>query len=411
MDLRENLIVSGDSVVARNLGVSTPLDAGLEKLDTSSRLLWLRPDVAGPLRSTGRHFAAISAQLLAMDVDGDGRVCAGEFRNFLWNLHLSDEDFELIWQRFAPGRGAHLLTDDVLFLLGRPHALHPEVPVDALIYEAVVSILGRRTTAHIDKDLSDEDRGIGCALAFRLHWPSYCFTLFLQIGALVSVVIAICGGEQVALAVLGICVFAYLIQVMFFVRLTAAFHNRTEGMEEIISLMDRPRWENPHYRWHVQCYHMETRTFTETTRNSDGTTTTRTKTKTVRVDTYSASASGVIPSIDQTFAYVPQTAAQQTQIHTDLDLDFSGSNYVSKFHRWAALHRRDVLQDRSHQEDLPSRKQSVLAVWRPGSRKWWMNSTCYWLSNLLCCSLCFRWYAQSHLGEQTYVYRKRCFDI
>ena len=35
------------------------------------------------------------------------------------------------------------------------------MPVDALTYESVVSILGRRTTAHIDRDLGAEDLGIG----------------------------------------------------------------------------------------------------------------------------------------------------------------------------------------------------------------------------------------------------------
>ena len=50
---------------------------------------------------------------------------------------------------------------ELLFLLGRSHLRSKEVPVDALIYESVVSILGRRTTAHIDRDLGADDTGIG----------------------------------------------------------------------------------------------------------------------------------------------------------------------------------------------------------------------------------------------------------
>ena len=55
----------------------------------------------------------------------------------------------------------HPTIQEVLFLLGRSHLRCKEVPIDALIYEAVVSILGRRTTAHIDRDLGAEDRGLG----------------------------------------------------------------------------------------------------------------------------------------------------------------------------------------------------------------------------------------------------------
>ena len=55
----------------------------------------------------------------------------------------------------------HPTVQEVLFLLGRSHLRCKEVPIDALIYEAVVSILGRRTTAHIDRDLGAEDRGLG----------------------------------------------------------------------------------------------------------------------------------------------------------------------------------------------------------------------------------------------------------
>ena len=58
-------------------------------------------------------------------------------------------------------QNATQIHQEVLFLLGRSHLRCKEVPIDALIYEAVVSILGRRCTAHIDRDLGAEDAGLG----------------------------------------------------------------------------------------------------------------------------------------------------------------------------------------------------------------------------------------------------------
>ena len=64
---------------------------------------------------------------------------------------------------------------ELLFLLGRSHLRSKEVPVDALIYESVVSILGRRTTAHIDRDLGADDTGIGkMKHGRRLDGPELC---------------------------------------------------------------------------------------------------------------------------------------------------------------------------------------------------------------------------------------------
>lgn len=44
----------------------------------------------------------------------------------------------------------------------------------------MVSILGRRTTSHIDRDLGDEDRGIGKRNACREHCGSYTVSIILE---------------------------------------------------------------------------------------------------------------------------------------------------------------------------------------------------------------------------------------
>lgn len=201
---------------------------------------------------------------------------------------------------------------------------------------------------------------------------------------------------------LGILYFIYLCHIGCGVKLSAALYNTTEGVEEVCELADRPRHENPHFSWHVQCYHYVTRT-TGSGKNR--------RTRRERVNTHRASHSGVLPSTDQTPSFVPNTQAQQTQLDTFLELDLTSSNYLSEYSRWCMFHRRDVHQDKSRNEDLPSRRSSILAVWIKGSQPCYMHSCCYWLANLLLLSFFYRLFVQSKLAIQHYTYKKKCFNI
>eukprot|EP00434_Breviolum_minutum_P035337 symbB.v1.2.031274.t1/scaffold3615.1/size53271/1 len=213
--------------------------------------------------------------------------------------------------------------------------------------------------------------------------------------------------EPEMLAPAGVAYLIYIIHLACCVRLTRAFANESRGIESVMFLMDKPRYENPYYKWHVQCYHYETRTRTRT--DKDGRT--QTYTERVRVNTHSAHASGTIPSEDRTPEFLPNTIATQTQIDTKLDLDFSLSNYFLEYNRWRNFHRWDVHQDSSHTEDLSSRAKSCLAVWSQRNMPCWLNAGCYWLANLFAVSFLYRLLAQSRMGSQEYVYVKRCFNI
>lgn len=427
---QENVVPYNTVAVARSRGyniadIQVTL-ASVLTMEMVPRLLWL--EIKPPTRAAGADgpLGQIGIQFACMDVDGDNRICAGELRSFLWNLHLDDGAFEQVRKRFAPpgskSSGDYIDLEDLLFILGRPHLLHPEVPIDALIYEGVASILGRRMTAHIDKDLSQEDEGIGCQHACAQHCASYAVSLILQIGTLVCLVIFILGnldahflGDPDAENTCGYIALGayvvYLVQIGCCVRLTTAFSNATEGLENVMSLMDKPRYEDPHFHWHVQCYHYVTVCYTETTTDSQGNRQTVHKTRQERRNTHSADWRGVIPSTDGTLPFVPQTAAQQTQIDTHLNLDFSRSNYHARFNQWCLMHHRDVHQDRSSSEYLPSRASSCLAVWVSNGMPWWLNRECYWLMNIFLCSTCFRWAAQARLGHQDYTYNKKCYNI
>lgn len=418
---QDNVMPHNVSVVSRS--ESFPLDfTAVADTSTVLRVLWLerspasqtspksRASTTGPLRVIGWQYVGMSARKHNL-------VSLGEFRNFLWNLHLEDSNFAVVSKRFAP-TGNYIDYEEVLFLLGRSHLRCKEVPIDALIYEAVVSILGRRTTAHIDRDLGAEDRGLGKRNACKEHCASY-FTSFILEAVIWSTILFILfmffidecfldiALEPMMLIPAALAYVVYIVHLACCVRLTRAFANQTEGIESVMLLMDKPRHENPRYNWHVQCYHY--RTERRTRRNKDGKT--ETYTEQVKVITHSASASGTIPSEDLTSEFLPNTMATQTQIETKLDLDFSSSNYLIEYNRWKNFHRRDVYQDSSHAENLPSRVGSCLAVWSQRNMPCWLNAGCYWLANLFAMSFLYRLLAQSRVGKQEYVYAKRCFNI
>eukprot|EP00746_Dinoflagellata_sp_MGD_P121524 gnl/MRDRNA2_/MRDRNA2_56667_c0_seq1.p1 gnl/MRDRNA2_/MRDRNA2_56667_c0~~gnl/MRDRNA2_/MRDRNA2_56667_c0_seq1.p1 ORF type:complete len:620 (+),score=78.87 gnl/MRDRNA2_/MRDRNA2_56667_c0_seq1:176-1861(+) len=429
----ENVVLTRVGTVVRSAAFSVDPHRALADVGImpGSRILWLEQlNTDAKVRKTvkferiasdegGKILSAIKSQFFAMDIAGDRRVSAGELRSFLWNLKLSDPDFKQIHKRFAP-QGNYLEMEDILFLLGRPHIKNPNVPVDALIYEAVVSILGRRTTAHIDRDLSKEDKGVGYGHACKAHCASYTTSLILQ--GIVFFNLIVLAGYGISdelnilhmnsndLQIMGwVALGAYLIYLIHLgccVKLTSAFAHELEGMEKIISLMLRPRHENPQFHWHVQCYHYRTVHYTVVV---DGKTQHRTRQE--RVNTHSASTGGMIPSLDRTPDFVPLTEAQQTQIDTDLDLDLSESNYMTEYYRWCAFHRRDIHQDKSHTEDLPSRVKSCLAVWVARSKPCWMNQCLYWIANIFLFSCLFRWCVQARIGHQKYTYLKKCYNI
>ncbi|CAE6966645.1 unnamed protein product, partial [Symbiodinium natans] len=409
---QDNVVPNHQAVVTRC--AAFPLDLAKPVNTSVLRVLWLEQDARTPgAKPSKGPLHAIGAQYMGMSVCGRKEVSLGELRNFLWNLHLDDTQFAKVRKRFAP-KGDYVDYSEVLYLLGRPHLQFPNVPVDALIYEAVVSILGRKLTAHIDRDLGADDDGIGYRNACRKHCASYFVSILLQsviwvnlIGALVvwlfslefEVGVDTLDDPSIFLPA-GIAYIIYLCHVACCVRLTRAFENQTEGIEQVMAAMDKPRFEDPYYAWHVQCYHYETRTRTRT--NKDGQT--ETYTETVRVNTHSASKRGVIPSEDRSGNFLPNTMAAQTQIETRLDLNLSESNYVSRYEAWCWFHRWDVHQDQSRSEDLHSRMTSCLAVWSTRNMPCWLGPRCYWLMNLLALSFFFRILAQSRLGHQEYTY-------
>jgi len=420
---KDNVVPHYVTVVVRNCSFYLEHEARLMEagVGPGSRLMWLEADKdkeKDQVKHNHGCLRAIRAQFYGMDMSHNGNVSAGELRNFLWNLNLDDDAFVKVKQRFAP-QSDYVEVEDIMFLLGRPHLQNQAVPVDALVYEAVVSILGRRTTAHIDKKLHKEDHGVGCKKACADHCPSYATSLILQGVVFFDLVYLLLdlfvdevfhtddASRNILIGICAVAYVVYLLHLMCCVGLTKAFHNETEGMEAVVELMDKPRHENPRYSWTVQCYHY--RTVHYTTTDKDGRTQHHTRQE--RVNTHHAHTSGFIPSTDMTPPFLPQVEAQQTQIDTHLNLDLSQSNYHSEYQRFCAFHRWDVHQDCSHSEDCPSRAGNCLAVWVAKSKPCWMNGGCYWLANIFLLSFFYRLAAQRLIGKQEYTYHKKCYSL
>ena len=103
---QDNVMPHNVSVVSRS--ESFPLDfTAVADTSTVLRVLWLerspasqtspksRASTTGPLRAIGWQYVGMSARKHNL-------VSLGEFRNFLWNLHLEDSNFAVVSKRFAP---------------------------------------------------------------------------------------------------------------------------------------------------------------------------------------------------------------------------------------------------------------------------------------------------------------------
>ena len=101
---QDNVMPHNVSVISRS--ASFPLDfTAVAETSTVLRVLWLerspaqtsqsRASTTGPLRAIGWQYVGMSARKQNL-------LSLGEFRNFLWNLHLEDSNFAVVSKRFAP---------------------------------------------------------------------------------------------------------------------------------------------------------------------------------------------------------------------------------------------------------------------------------------------------------------------
>jgi len=422
-DLTSSVAMLGIPSWARILWLEIPVDKGKTAAEKA----------ADP-RVAGLRFQQVRSSFFVLSQSGQMKISKAELRNFFWNLNLGDSVYMHLWQRLDTRKRGFLDIDDLLHLVGRAHMQHPMVPIDALLYEAatvIISSLSEKpgagpTGQHFDIDIAEVPHGVGASGACAQHGLSYFVSCFLQLVVPVLLVLFLLkvgssndyhgnSGNTNALSNMGvwagICYLVYLIHAFCCTKFASAVGNRITGLDEVCNTLERPKSEHPHYRWTIQCYHMETRTRQQSYQDANGNQQTRTVTETHRVNTWHSSHSGVIPSVDHTATFVPDTTALVTEVDTFLDMDFSQSNYLFCYRHWCRANRFDIHADESRSEWLPSRKEGFLAEWVAGARPCWQRRTCYVFATLFLFSMCFRWLAQSKSGYQKFVYRKACYQI
>lgn len=400
----------------------TRMTLGSLGIQPMARILWFERSLpkdsqATPAdtRTAGLRFQQIRSVFFG-ESQGQLTISRGELRNFLWNMNLEDSDFDRLWQRLDVRGHGFLDMEDLLHLVGRAHMRYPMVPIDALIYEAVVLIV-RPTqqdgpSAHFDVDLTQAPAGLGCWGACKAHCVSYTTSFALQVMIIVFAGLSLASGDETFIGIAVSLYAVYLIHCFCCTRFSSAMGNRLTGLDVVCSAMEEPKKENPLYRWSCQNYHYETRIERETYTDSQGKTQTRTVSKSVRVNTGPCyTRHGVIPSTDETPTFIPNTKALVTEIDTELSLDFSNSNYLNCYRHWLYAHRWDLHQDESRTEWLPSQKTAILAEWVSGTRPCWMRRAWYVLSSLALVSCCFRLLGQMQCGRQQFTYKKRCYRI
>lgn len=409
---------------------------GVEPFD---RILWEQKTTGTetPLSKMQQGaLAEIKSMFFVCDVSKDGRISKGEFRNFLWNMNLDDESLDIVWNKINIRKNDELDIDDLLFFLGRSHLLNKEVPIDALLYDGIsVMIRGRPGRSQPsaaafqrwDFDPKIDKQGMGGSrAASATSGRETCSSIWTIAAPIINVLL---GGFLLLRVISGVhgqqeedensqagCgllffVVIYLMAACFCSKLGSALSNSTEGFDRVFTILDKPRYENPHFRWHIQCYHYETRTRQVRTTDKDGNQSTRTETYQERVNTHFAEASGFIPSTDHTAAYIPDTRATSCEVDTEEQHNFSSSNYMPEFVLWKGFHWRDMHADVSHTERCPSRLDSILATWMPGTKPWWMTQSVYYLVTMLCCHFCYAVKMRSEITLQDYVYHKTCYNI
>lgn len=394
-----------------------------------ARVLWLENPVftagkeqAADPRTAGMRFQHVYSAFCAVSQSNQMCISKGELRNFFWNMNITDASFHKVWSRMDTRSRGFLDIDDLLHLVGRAHMLHPMVPIDALLYEAAVAIIEgesdnhqgkiKAPSPHFDIDVADSPHGLGVGGACQKHCWSYFASSAFSIAVPAFIVLGIMMTDSPwPFIVAGVCYIGYLIQAFCCTHFASAVGNRLEGIDTVCRTLDIPRGENPRYNWHIQCYHYETRYRTETTTDSNGNKSTRTVPYQERVNTWRNHHSGIIPSIDHTPPFVPDTTALMTEIDTALRCDFSSSNYLQCYRHWCLSNRFDIHADESRSEDLPSRKDGFIAEWVPGTRPCWIRQSMYVLFSLFLGSCCFRLNAQRLMGFQKHIYQKQCFQI
>jgi len=166
---------------------------------------------------------------------------------------------------------------------------------------------------------------------------------------------------------------------------------------------DNMRKAEPRIWWHVQCYHYETRTYTD----SDG----NTQTTTERVNTHSASTnymfnfykdiSGILENVKE----YKLTKLTNHKTFTFAD-DYTRQDYEIKKNYFRSINRLDTYQDFTYGIELTGFKRKILIEAEQGAKPERLSLKHYIWATLCMFTICYRMWFSSISSKKEFVYNK-----
>jgi hypothetical protein len=169
--------------------------------------------------------------------------------------------------------------------------------------------------------------------------------------------------------------------------------NAVSGAAGLVARFDPVYRANAAFRWHIECYHYETRTYTTTDSKGHR----HTHTKRVRVTTHVATHEGRLRSFEVSPPFIPDVNSYAlTQLLSTARVQVKFAEYFAARDSWRAANTRDAHQDFSAAELVPELQPEILVEYVPGLRPMWMTQFVYLVSTALFSALCAWRRARAH---------------
>ena len=175
--------------------------------------------------------------------------------------------------------------------------------------------------------------------------------------------------------------------------------NPVAGADGLAAQFDRVYRANAAFRWHIECYHYEERSHTDSKGHRH--------TRRVRVTTYTATREGRLRSFEASPPFVPNADSHALmQVIARVRVQVRFVEYFQARDLWRAANTRDTHQDFSASELVPELMAETLVEYVAGLRPAWMTRGAFALATLLLSSMCFKVAFNSRCGRQEYEFVK-----
>jgi len=181
-----------------------------------------------------------------------------------------------------------------------------------------------------------------------------------------------------------------------------AVFNVVAGADALAAAFEGAFRANASYRWHIECYHYETRV--RHGKDSKGHSTTHTER--VRVTTHTATREGRLRTFDASPPFAPAAASALSQLSSRAVVRVRFDGYFAARDAWRAANARDQHQDFSASEGVAEVRPELLVEFVPGARPWWVSAPAFALATLALGALCYRVAFDARCGHLEYTFLK-----